>query len=238
MPIPSPFHERTQALCESFAWKDWAGYYSVSAYGHSHDKEYFAFREAAGLIDVSPLYKYEVTGSDAAAYLSRVMVRDITRLKIGRVTYCCWCDDDGKVVDDGTITRLGESHYRMTAADPMYHWLGKFTPSFDVAIEDSSARIGALALQGPTSRDLLKACTDIDMDAMRFFAAGRGRLGECDVWVTRTGYTGDLGYEIWCERDDALPVWDALMDTGSSPTASGRPESTPSTSPASRPASS
>lgn len=215
MPIPSPFHERTQALCESYRWKDWAGYYAVSSYDHSHEREYFAFREAAGLIDVSPLCKYEVSGPDAGEFLARVMVRDIRKLNIGRVTYCCWCDDDGKVVDDGTITRLDAQHYRVTAADPSYRWLARLAEPFDVEIEDSTARLGALALQGPTSRDILKACSDLDLDSLRFFGAARGRLEESAVWVTRTGYTGDLGYEIWCESADALPVWDALMGAGS-----------------------
>ncbi len=214
MPIPSPFHERTQPLCKSYRWKDWAGYYAVCSFGHGHEKEYFAFREAAGLIDVSPLYKYEITGTEAAALLARMMVRDITKLAVGRVTYCCWCDDDGKVVDDGTVTRLGEQHYRVTAADPSYHWMQRLARPFDVQIEDSSARFGALALQGPTSRDILKASSDIDIDALRFFHATSGLLGGASVWVTRTGYTGDLGYEIWCESADALTVWDALIDTG------------------------
>ncbi len=214
MPIPSPFHERTQPLCKSYRWKDWAGYYAVCSFDHSHEKEYFAFRESAGLIDVSPLFKYEVTGPEAADMLARMMVRDITRLKVGRVTYCCWCDDDGKVVDDGTITRLGEQHYRVTAADPSYHWLQRLARPFNVEIEDSSTRFGALALQGPTSRDILKASSDIDMDALRFFRVASGTVGGVSAWVTRTGYTGDLGYEIWCESVDALPVWDALIDAG------------------------
>jgi aminomethyltransferase len=214
MPIPSPFHERTQELCESYRWKDWAGYYAVCSFGHSHEKEYFAFRESAGLIDVSPLYKYDITGPEAADLLARMMTRDITRLKVGQVTYCCWCDDDGKIVDDGTVCRISEQHYRLTAADPSYHWLRKLAGPFDAEIEDTSARFGALALQGPTSRDILKACSDINMDSMRFFRTASGTIGGVPASVTRTGYTGDLGYEIWCESTDALAVWDALMDAG------------------------
>jgi aminomethyltransferase len=216
MPIPSPFHDRTHVLCESYRWKDWAGYYAVSSYGHSHEKEYFAIREASGLLDVTPLYKYEVRGDDAADFLSRMMVRDITKLKVDKVTYCCWRDEHGKVVDDGTVTRLDENHYRVTAADPSYRWMDRLSQGFDVEIEDSSASIAALALQGPTSRDILKACTDIDLDELKFFSAARGRLDSQEVRVTRTGYTGDLGYEIWCHRERALPVWDALISTGKS----------------------
>ena len=108
MPIPSPFHERTQALCTSYRFKDWAGYCAVCSYDTTHEREYFAFRESAGLLDVTPLYKYEVYGPDAAALLARMMVRDVGKLKVGRVGYSCWCDDDGKVIDDGTIARLDE----------------------------------------------------------------------------------------------------------------------------------
>ena len=115
MPIPSPFHERTAPLCTSYRWKDWAGYYAVCSYDTTHDREYFAFREAAGLIDVTPLYKYEVYGPDAAALLSRMMVRNVRKLKVGRVGYTCWCDDDGKVVDDGTVTRLEKEYFRVTS---------------------------------------------------------------------------------------------------------------------------
>ncbi len=214
MPIPSPFHTRTSALCESYRWKDWAGYYAVCSFDHGHEKEYFAFRESAGLIDVTPLYKYEVAGPDAAALLSRMMVRDISKLKVGRVTYCCWCDDEGKVVDDGTVTRLDDHLYRVTAADPSYHWIERLGRSYDAKIEDVSASLGALALQGPTSRDILRAATDVDVDALKFFGAASGHMAGRRIWITRTGYTGDLGYEVWCQAHDALPVWDTLMDAG------------------------
>jgi len=123
MPIPSPFHERTSKLCTSFRWKDWSGYAAVCSFDTTHDREYFAFRESAGLLDVSPLFKYEVYGPDAAALLSRMMVRDVSKLKVGRVGYSCWCDDHGKVIDDGTVTRWDEDYYRVTAADPTLHWL-------------------------------------------------------------------------------------------------------------------
>ena len=157
MPIPTPFHSRTSAVSRSQSWKDWAGYYPACTYDTSQDSEYFALRHSAGLIDVSPLFKYEVKGPDAAAFLSRVTVKNVHKLKVGRVTYLCWCDDDGKVVDDGTVSRLDENHFRVTAAEPTYHWLDQLGRSFDVEIEDSSARLGALALQGPTSRDVLGA---------------------------------------------------------------------------------
>jgi aminomethyltransferase len=214
MPIPTPFHERTQALCTSYRWKDWSGYCAVCSFDTSHEREYFAFRESAGLLDVTPLYKYEVSGPDAAALLGRMMVRDVSKLNVGRVAYSCWCDDDGKVIDDGTVSRLGESQFRVTAADPTLHWMQALARGFDVTIEDSSARLAALALQGPKSRDILREASDANLDALKFFGVTQATLRGIPVWISRTGYTGDLGYEVWVERESALPVWDALIAAG------------------------
>lgn len=217
MPIPTPFHERTLPLCTSYRWKDWAGYCAVCSYDTSHEREYFAFRESAGLLDVTPLYKYEVCGPDAQALLARMMVRDVSKLKVGRVAYSCWCDDDGKVVDDGTVSRLAEDHFRVTAADPTLHWLHALSRGLDVQIEDSSARLAALALQGPTSRAILREAINTgsaDLDKLKFFGVTRAAIHSIPVWISRTGYTGDLGYEIWVEREAALAVWDALMAAG------------------------
>jgi len=214
MPRPTPFHERTARLCTSLFWKDWAGYHAVRSYDTTHDREYFALHHSAGLIDVTPLFKYEVTGPDAAALLSLVMVKDIRRLKVGRVTYLCWCDDDGKVADDGTVARLDESHYRVTAAEPALAWLMRHAGRFRVAIEESSETLGALALQGPTSRDILAEVCDADLGALKYFRVTRATLAGCPVHVSRTGYTGELGYEIWVPREHALAVYDAIMAAG------------------------
>jgi aminomethyltransferase len=214
MPIPSPFHERTQPLCTSYRWKDWAGYAAVCSYDTTHDREYFAFRESAGLLDVSPLYKYEIHGPDAAALLSRMAVRDVARLEVGRVAYACWCDDEGKVVDDGTVARLDEDRFRLTAADPTLHWLQAVGRGYRAEIEDASTRLAALALQGPRSREILRAASDADVDRLRFFRIVRARVDGLDVWISRTGYTGDLGYEVWVERAGALALWDALVAAG------------------------
>jgi len=214
MPIPTPFHPRTAELCTSMFWKEWAGYHAVRSFDTSPEREYFAFRNGAGVIDVSPLYKYDIKGPDAAALLSRVTVRDIRELKVGRVTYLCWCDDDGKIVDDGTVSRLDDQHYRLTAADPTLAWLHRFARHYRVTIEDSSARIAALAIQGPTSRDVLRACSDAPLDRLPFFGTTVAKLGGINVRISRTGYTGDLGYEVWVDREQALPVWDAIMDAG------------------------
>lgn len=214
MPVPTPFHARTSALCTSLRWKEWAGYHAVCSYDTCHSREYFAFRHAAGLLDVSPLFKYDLTGKDAAEMLARMTVRDVTKLKPGRVTYGCWTDEFGKVLDDGTITRVDEGLYRMTSADPSLAWLQRQADGFEVEIRDRSRELGALALQGPNSREILsRACRD-DVDGLRFFRHTKNEIGGVPVDVTRTGYTGDLGYEVWVEADRALEVWDGIMAAG------------------------
>jgi aminomethyltransferase len=214
MPLPTPFHPRTQPLCTSYRWKDWAGYAAVCSYDTTHEREYFAFRESAGLLDVSPLYKYEVSGPDAATLLSRMMVRDLAKLKVGRVAYTCWCDDAGKVIDDGTVARLEPDYFRVTAADPTLHWLLALSRGLRVKLEDSSHKLAALALQGPRSREILRACSDVSIDQLKFFGVTKGKLAGLDVWISRTGYTGDLGYEVWVAHDGALRLWDALIEAG------------------------
>jgi len=214
MPIPTPFHPRTEKLCTSLLWKDWAGYYAVRSYDTRIEREYFAIRHAAGLIDVTPLYKYEVRGRDAAEFLAWVTVRDIRKLKVGRVTYLCWCDDEGKVVDDGTVSRLGETHFRLTSAEPSLAWLQKFARGLEVTVEDASQALGALSLQGPNAREILKRASDAPLDGLKFFAVTPAAVAGVSVHISRTGYTGDLGYEVWVQRDHALKVWDAIMAAG------------------------
>jgi aminomethyltransferase len=201
-------------LCTSLFWKDWAGYHAVCSYDTHHDLEYYALRHSVGLIDVTPLFKYEVHGPDAAAFLSWIMVKNIRKLKVGRVTYLCWCDDDGRVVDDGTVARLEPNYFRVTAAEPSLAWLQRHARGYDVTIEDSSLRIGALAVQGPRSRELLKSVCDADLDRLKYFGLTHAALNGVAVQITRTGYTGDLGYEVWVESADAIKVWDALFEAG------------------------
>jgi len=212
--VKSPFHERIAPLCTSYAWKHWGGYYAVCHFGESHLPEYWAFREACGITDVTPLFKYELRGKDAARLLSRMMVRSFAKLRVGRVAYTCWCGSDGKVIDDGTVSRLDEDHFFVTAAEPSLSWISRVGRRLDVEIIDSSETVAALSLQGPTSRDVLKQCSDADMDALKFFGTTRARLDGVELRISRTGYTGDLGYELWCDASDASKVWDALMDTG------------------------
>lgn len=195
-------------------WKDWAGYHAVRSYDTYVDREYCALRYAAGLIDVTPLFKYEVYGPDAASFLSRIMVRNIEKLKQNQVFYTCWCDGDGKVVDDGTVTRLRETYFRVTSADPAFAWMSRFARGYDVRIEDSTGRFAALSLQGPTSRDVLNNVCDQSVDELKYFWMTRNKIGKAEVFVSRTGYTGDLGYEIWIENEDAISVYDALISGG------------------------
>lgn len=195
-------------------WKDWAGYYAVCSYDAYHEREYYAFRHAAGLIDVTPLFKYEIHGPAAAAFLSHVMARNIEKLKIAQVAYCCWCDNEGKLLDDGTVWRLSDTHFRVTAAEPNLAWFHHNARGYDVTIEDSTQKIAALSLQGPRSREILCEVTDAPLEALRFFRLTRGKIDGFEATITRTGYTGDLGYEIWVDNEHAVGLWDALMAAG------------------------
>jgi aminomethyltransferase len=214
LPIGTAFHPRTFALCHSLNYREWSGYYTVSVYEVHHEHEYNAIRNAAALIDITPLYKYLVTGKDATKLVNRVITRDINKVGVGQVIYCCWCDEQGKVIDDGTITRLAESAYRWTAADPSLRWFTQNGLNMDVQIEDISEKVAALALQGPTSGKLLKAVADADIANLKYFRMTSGKIAGVPVDISRTGYTGDLGYEIWVPWNDAVKVWDTLMDKG------------------------
>ncbi|MFZ0803779.1 MAG: aminomethyltransferase family protein [Terriglobales bacterium] len=214
MPVGTAFHERTFALCNSLNYREWSGYYTVSVYEVHHEHEYNAIRNACALIDISPLYKYLVSGKDATRLVNRVITRDINKVAVGQVIYCCWCDEEGKVIDDGTITRLEENKYRWTAADPSLRWFRQNASNMDVQIEDISEKVAALALQGPTSGKLLKAAAEAEIANLKYFRMTRGKIAGVPVDISRTGYTGDLGYEIWVPWNDAVKVWDALMDKG------------------------
>jgi len=214
MPIGTPFHPRTSALCESMSWREWAGYFAVSAYEASHEREYNAIRNAAALIDVSPLFKYRVSGRDATRLVDRVVTRDVPKMAVGQVAYTHWCDGDGKVIDDGTVSRLGPELYRWTAAEPNLRWIRQNAHGLEVEIEDVSDELAALALQGPTSREILRSCTEGDVAGLKYFRVMPARLRGIPVEISRTGYTGDLGYEIWVEAEQALPLWDAVVEAG------------------------
>jgi aminomethyltransferase len=214
MPIGTAVHSRTFPLCESLNFREWSGYYAVSAYEAHHEHEYSAIRNAAGLIDVSPLFKYLIDGPDAAALVDRVITRNANAMAVGQVYYTPWCDERGKVIDDGTVTRLAEQTFRWTAADPSLRWFMQNAAGLTVSIEDITERTAALALQGPTSAAILAAVADADVRSLKYFRMTRGTIAGVPVDISRTGYTGDLGYEIWMPWDRAVDVWDALMTGG------------------------
>jgi glycine cleavage system T protein (aminomethyltransferase) len=214
VPIASAFHERALQLCESLNYRDWAGYYAVSAYETHHEHEYNAIRNACALIDVSPLFKYRIAGRDATRLIDRVITRDVKKMAVGQVYYTPWCDEEGKVIDDGTVTRLADQVYRWTAADPNLRWITENAAGLDVAVVDISEQVAALALQGPTSARLLKAASTAPIDSLKYFRATSGAIAGVPVDISRTGYTGDLGYEVWMPWDAALTVWDAIVDAG------------------------
>ena len=214
MPIGTAVHEGVIKLCESMNFREWSGYYAASVYEMHHDHEYNAIRNAAALIDVTPLFKYRISGKDATKFVNRVITRDINKVAVGQVIYCCWCDEQGKVIDDGTISRLEENVYRWTAADPSMRWFHQNALGLDVQIEDISNEVAALALQGPTSGRLLKQVAEADITNLKYFRVTHGKIAGVEVDISRTGYTGDLGYEIWMPWNDAPRVWDALVENG------------------------
>jgi len=215
MPVGTAFHERTFPLCESLNYREWSGYYTVSSYEPHHEHEYNAIRNAAALIDISPLFKYRLSGPDATRLVDRIITRDLQKVAVGQVIYTPWCDERGKVIDDGTVSRLEENVYRWTAADPSLRWFSQNAAGLDVAIEDISESVAALALQGPTSGRLLKSLVaDADIANLKYFRVTKGTIAGVPVEISRTGYTGDLGYEIWVAAERALSVWDALMAAG------------------------
>ena len=211
---PTPLHSRTAALCESHDWRRWAGHIVASSYELAHDREYHAIRSAAALIDVSPLYKYMVRGPDAVRLLDRVVTRDVANCKIHQVLYTPWCDADGKVIDDGTVQRLGEETFRLTAADPNVRWLHLNAHGLDVSVDEVTESMAALALQGPHARDILELLLDTDLDALRYFRLTSGSARGIPVTISRTGYTGDLGYELWVDAGRGVDLWDALIEVG------------------------
>ena len=225
MSIGSPFHPRTAPLNRKQQWREWSGYWASSAYADAHDIEYNAIREAAALIDVSPLYKYRLTGRDALGLVDRVITRDATKLAVGQVWYTPWCDDHGMVIDDGTVHRVAEDEFFWTAADPQFRWLTLNARGLDVTIEDVTEAIAAVALQGPFARAVLEEATGESFEDLRYFRRRTSTLSRAvfeggvepaniPIEVSRTGYTGDLGYELWIPTESAADAWDALMSAG------------------------
>jgi aminomethyltransferase len=212
--VGTAFHPRTSKINNKLQWREWSGYLAASMYADHHDIEYNAIREAAALIDVSPLFKYRVTGPDATRLVDRVITRDATKIRVGGVVYTCWCNEAGKVLDDGTVARLDQTAYRWTAAETSLRWFRQNSAGLDVGIEDISDTVAALALQGPRSRAVLEDATGESWGDLRYFARRETRIAGTRVDVSRTGYTGDLGYELWVAVSRATRVWDAVMEAG------------------------
>lgn len=210
----TPFHERTSKLCLPQNWRRWAGYIVAGSYELTLDREYWAIRNSAALIDVTPLIKYVIEGKDAAALLHRVTTRDIHKMKVGQVYYTGWCDEEGRMIDDGTITRLEEQTFRLTAAEPNLRWLTMNAVGMEVGIMDVTAEIAALSFQGPNTRKILNLVVETSVDELKYFRVMKNKINGMDATISRTGYTGDLGYEIWMENRDALAIWDTLMEAG------------------------
>lgn len=210
----TPFHDRTSRLCLQQNWRRWAGYMVAGSYELTLDREYWAIRNGAALIDVTPLMKYVIRGEDASRLLNRVVTRDVAKLKVGQVFYTPWCDDEGKMIDDGTISRLDDTTFRMTSADPNFRWLTMNAMGLQVTITEVTDSVAALSFQGPNTRMVLNRCCESPVDGLKYFRVMQNRLNGLPVTISRTGYTGDLGYEIWMEVKDALPIWDVLMEAG------------------------
>lgn len=210
----SPFFNRISKLNESQEWRRWSGYLSATSYELSHENEYFAIRTKAALLDITPLYKYIIEGSEAQSFLNRLVTRNINICKIGQVMYTPWCDENGKVIDDGTVQRLSDNKFRITSAEPNLEWLEHNSAGMNLSISDESSSTAALALQGPNSRAILNAVTNETLDKLKFFWMMDTKFGDIPVSISRTGYTGDLGYEIWMNQNHALLVWDLLIEKG------------------------
>jgi aminomethyltransferase len=212
--IGTPLHDRTAPLNRKLQWREWSGYFAASAYDDHHIHEYTGIRHAAVLIDVSPLYKYIVRGSEAARLIDRVITRDATKIRPGQVIYTPWCDEHGKVIDDGTIARLDDESFRWTSAEPHLRWFRQNGRGLDADVEDVSEGLAAIALQGQLSRAVLEAATGEEWADVGYYRRRGTHIGGAAVDVSRTGYTGDLGYELWVDAQEAIHVWDRLMAAG------------------------
>lgn len=210
----TPFHPRTEQLMQGAEWRRWGGYQVASCYEMAPDREYYAVRASCAMFDVSALAKYSVRGDDSRAFLQRLITRNIANLKVGEVLYSPWCDSRGKVIDDGTFACLAEDHFQMTAAEQGEAWLRKAARGFEVAIENISDRFGVLALQGPTSLGVLRELVGPGVARLAFSQSYHTEFEGIPLWISRTGYTGDLGYEVWVPSEHGVSIWDKLVAIG------------------------
>ena len=213
--LPTPFHQRARELSQVDSFVPWAGYTTVDVFS-TMEQEYFAIRNATTLFDLTPMVKYRVAGPDASRYLNRLVTRDLRKLKVNRVSYCVWCNDAGHIIDDGTVFRLGDNEYRLCTAERQLDWLLDSAIGFDVQIGEVTADIAALAMQGPTSCAVLKKFGLAGIERLKPFEFGFYDAAGLGLMVSRTGFTGDLGYELWVDPQHATALWDGLMTAGGS----------------------
>jgi len=207
----TPFHPRTSEANMTGLWSHWSGYLSADKYQAAEKFEYFAIRNAAGVFDTSPLYKYRITGRDAERFLAGVLTRDIRKCQPGQAQYTIWCDDDGWVIEDGVILRISGDEFVLTSARQNQAYLDGLVGYLSVEVEDISEGHGALALQGPYAREILTKLAP-EVEGLGYFRLIETKIGDAPVVISRTGYTGDLGYEIWMGADDAVGFWDRLFE--------------------------
>jgi aminomethyltransferase len=210
---PSPFHSRQEQHNKLKEWSRWADYLSVPAYWCA-DMEYFSGRNACGVFDITPMVKHRVSGPDALPYMNRLMTRDVSKIKPGRVGYSVWCNDAGQVIDDGTIFHLGEGVYRICSQEHQIDWFLTNTLGFDVKVVEETHDVAGLALQGPTSCAVLREMGLAGIENLTPFGMEWFNFEGRDLMVSRTGFTGDLGYELWVDPDDAELLWDRLFEAG------------------------
>jgi aminomethyltransferase len=213
----TPFHPRQAPLNLRDAWSSWNGY-KFADYYYDEEYEYFCIRNSCGTYDICPMQKYLISGDDAERMLNRMVTRDIANMKENRVTYVCWCTDEGRIIDDGTIFKLAADSYMLNCGSPCLAWLRKSAFGFnDITITDMSDRIAALSFQGPTTCEVLKKMGLAGIETLKPFNIMHfpfaGSNGDT-LMVSRTGFTGDLGYEMWIEPGLALDLWDALYAAG------------------------
>jgi aminomethyltransferase len=209
----TPFYDRTSALNKTGLWDHWAGYLSARRYHLSEKLEYFAVRSAAGVYDTSPLYKYRIHGRDAESFLAGVLARDVRRCQPGRAQYTIWCDDDGYVIEDGMLFRASETEFMLTAAEPNAAYFQDLVGRELVQVDDISDELASLAVQGPRSKAILSSVSP-EVAELRPFDLIETKFDGSPITVSRTGFTGDLGYELWADAKDALAVWDSLFEAG------------------------
>jgi aminomethyltransferase len=213
--LTTPFHARERALSQVDSFVPWAGYTTVDVFTNV-GQEYFAVRNACSVYDLTPMVKYRIAGTGALRFLNRLVTRDLNKLKINRVSYCVWCNDEGHIIDDGTVFRVGEQEYRLCTAERQLDWLLDSAIGFDVDISEITDQIAALALQGPTACSVLHKIGLAGVEKLKPFEFGSFELDGKRVMVSRTGFTGDLGYELWVDPGHAVALWDALMLAGRS----------------------